>query len=154
MSAKAGEETIRSVFKYYDTDGNGKISADELKSIMDQMGLNLSMDQIKQAISQYDINKDGEWDFNEFYQFYVNVVVNSQQNITLEQEITGVFQLLDSDKNSKIDVKEIKVFFQQVGYPLTDPEIVQLIALYDTNKNGMMDFEEFSAFYKDAKSKF
>ena len=152
--AKVGEDTIRSVLKYYDADGSGKISVSELKKVMDQMGIMLSPDQIKLAVAQYDFNNDGEWDFNEFYQFYIKVVVNTQQSISVDQEIKGVFSLLDTDKNGRIDVQEIKVFFQQVGYPLSDNEVLQLIKMYDKNNSGVMEFDEFAAFYRDAKSRF
>ena len=152
--SKVGEETIRSVFKYYDSDGSGKISVNELKKVMDQMGIVLTPDQIKAAIAQYDFNQDGEWDFNEFYQFYIKVVVNTQQSISVDQEIQGVFNLLDSDKNGKIDVQEIKVFFSQVGYPLNDSEVAELIKMYDANNSGVMEQDEFTNFYKDAKSRF
>ena len=151
---KVGEDTIRSVFKYYDADGSGKISVNELKKVMDQMGILLSPDQIKLAVAQYDFNNDGEWDFNEFYQFYIKVVVNTQQSISIDQEIKGVFSLLDADKNGRIDVQEIKVFFQQVGYPLSDNEVLQLIKMYDKNNSGVMEFDEFASFYRDAKSRF
>ena len=152
--SRVGEDTVRSVFKYYDADGSGKISVSELKKVMDQMGIVLSPEQIKLAVAQYDTNNDGEWDFNEFYQFYIKVVINTQQSISVEQEIQGVFNLLDSDKNGRIDVNEIKVFFQQVGYPLNDTEVYQLIKLYDKNNSGLMEFDEFSNFYRDAKSRF
>ena len=152
--SKVGEDTIRSVFKYYDSDGSGKISVNELKKVMDQMGIVLTPDQIKAAIAQYDFNQDGEWDFNEFYQFYIKVVVNTQQSLSIDQEIQGVFNLLDSDKNGKIDVQEIKVFFTQVGYPLNDSEVAELIKMYDANNSGVMEQDEFTNFYKDAKSRF
>ena len=152
--SKVGEDTIRSVFKYYDSDGSGKISVNELKKVMDQMGIVLTPDQIKAAIAQYDFNQDGEWDFNEFYQFYIKVVVNTQQSLSIDQEIQGVFNLLDSDKNGKIDVQEIKVFFTQVGYPLNDSEVAELIKMYDANSSGVMEQDEFTNFYKDAKSRF
>ncbi len=154
MSSKVGEDTIRSVFKYYDADGSGKISVSELKKVMDQMGIVLSPEQIKLAVAQYDFNNDGEWDFNEFYQFYIKVVINTQQSISIDQEIKGVFSLLDADKNGRIDVQEIKVFFQQVGYPLSDNEVLQLIKMYDKNNSGVMEFDEFASFYRDAKSRF
>ncbi len=152
--SKIGADTIKSVFKYYDSDNSGKISVTELKKVMDQMGIVLSPDQIKLAVAQYDFNNDGEWDFDEFYQFYIKVVVNTQQTISVDQEIQGVFNLLDADKNGRIDVQEIKVFFQQVGYPLNDNEVVQLIKMYDKNNSGVMEYDEFANFYRDAKSRF
>ena len=151
--SKAGEETIRSVFKYYDTDGSGKVSSNEVHKALAQMGIVLSPEQVKATITQYDFNQDGEWDFNEFYQFYIKVVSNSQQSLSVDQEVQGVFNLLNTDKNGKIDVKELKAYLQQVGYPLNDSELDQLIKMYDSNNSGMLEIEEFTNLYKDAKSR-
>ena len=68
--------------------------------------------------------------------------------------IDGAKPILDADKNGRIDVQEIKVFFQQVGYPLSDNEVLQLIKMYDKNNSGVMEFDEFASFYRDAKSRF
>ena len=149
--SKVGEESLRAAFNYYDSNGNGRISHSELKSVLDQMGLALTEEQVKQAIAQYDENKDGEWEYNEFYNFYINTVENAGKNVSQEQEIKGVFALLDSDKDGKIDTEEIKAFNKQMGSPMTDEQIKDLISIYDKNNSGAMEFDEFTEFYKDSK---
>ena len=150
--SKVGEEAIRAAFTYYDADGSGKVSSSELKKVMDHLGLVLPEDQIKQVIAQYDFNSDGEWEWSEFYDFYMKVVVNEMKSISLEDETLAVFKLLDADKDGKIDNKEIKAFLVQIGQTANDTEIQELIDAYDANKTGVMEFDEFAKFYKDAKS--
>ena len=151
--AQAGEETIRSVFKFYDADGSGKVSAAEVHKALAQMGINLAPEQVNAVMAQYDFNQDGEWDFSEFYQFYIKVVANTQQTLTFEQEVQGVFNLLDGNKNGRVDTKELKAFFTQVGCPLTDEELGDLVRMYDTNNTGYLELPEFTNIYKDAKSR-
>ena len=151
--AQIGEETIRSVFKFFDTDGSGKVSAAEIQKALTQMGIVLTPDQVRAVMVQYDFNQDGEWEFSEFYQFYIKVVANNQQNLTFEQEVQGVFNLLDGNKNGRVDAKELKAYFTQVGFPLNDEELGDLIRMYDTNNTGYLELPEFTNIYKDAKSK-
>ena len=153
MSGKVGEETIKKVFKYYDKDGSGKISASELKSVMDEMGISMNATQIKEALDSYDLNKDGEWDYSEFYNFYVKVVMNTDKKLTSEQEVRGIFNLLDTDKNGKIDNKELAKFLEQIGTPIEPDMVSQLIEMYDENKNGALDFKEFEKFFNEAMNK-
>ena len=50
----------------FDKDGNGKISKEELKSVMKNLGENLTDDEISEMIREADDNDDGEVDYEEF----------------------------------------------------------------------------------------
>ena len=150
--SNTAEEAIRAAFNYYDANGNGKVSSSELKKVMDHLGLVLPEEQIKAVIAQYDFNQDGEWEWTEFKDFYMKVVVNEQKAISLEDETAAVFKLLDADKDGRIDNAEIKAFMIQIGQSASEAEIQELINAYDANKTGVMEFDEFTKFYKDAKA--
>ena len=60
------EEEILEAFKIFDEDGSGSISKDELRVIMENLGANLSEDEITQMIEEADLDGDGEIDYNEF----------------------------------------------------------------------------------------
>ncbi|KAJ3123441.1 calmodulin-like 3 [Physocladia obscura] len=60
------EEELRSAFKVFDEDGNGFISAQELRHVMASMGENLSDGDIAAMLNDYDVNGDGQIDYNEF----------------------------------------------------------------------------------------
>jgi len=66
MSNTNRDSEIMEAFKVFDRDGNGKISADELKSIMSSLGEKLSDEEIQQMIKEADTNGDGEIDYDEF----------------------------------------------------------------------------------------
>lgn len=58
------EEKLYEAFKTFDKDGSGKISTDELKQILKVQNDDVEM--IEEMIKSFDINNDGEIDYNEF----------------------------------------------------------------------------------------
>ena len=56
-------------FKLFDQDGNGLISKDELRVVMQQLGEKLSEEDIEEMISDADTNGDGQIDYNEFVKY-------------------------------------------------------------------------------------
>ena len=50
----------------FDKDGNGKISQQELKLVMKNLGENLTDEEINEMIREADDNGDGEVDYEEF----------------------------------------------------------------------------------------
>lgn len=65
-NAPEEDEELLQAFKIFDADGNGTISKDELKRVMDMLGEKLSESQIDEMMKEADINGDGEIDFGEF----------------------------------------------------------------------------------------
>ncbi|GAX73998.1 hypothetical protein CEUSTIGMA_g1448.t1 [Chlamydomonas eustigma] len=60
------EEQIRDAFKVFDRDGNGSISATELKHVMCNLGAKLSEDEVMEMIQEADVDGDGQLSFGEF----------------------------------------------------------------------------------------
>ena len=147
------EQTVRNIFNLYDKDNSGKISQNELQSVMTSLGLKIDSTQLAKCVEQYDTNNDGEWDFDEFYSFYVKVVQNPTSTLSLQQEIDAVFSLLDADKNGKIDVSELSNFMETLGCHLDQEVLLQVISMYDQDKSGLMEYKEFSVFYTEVKTK-
>ena len=58
------EEKLYEAFKTFDKDGSGKISTEEVKSILKVQGDDIS--NIEEMMKKFDINNDGEIDYNEF----------------------------------------------------------------------------------------
>lgn len=54
------EEEIREAFRVFDKDGNGHISAPELRHIMNNLGEKLSDEEVDEMIRQADIDGDGQ----------------------------------------------------------------------------------------------
>jgi len=61
------EEKLWACFKMFDKDGNGKISADELREVLgtDEAFMH-DISYWEQMVKEADLNGDGEIDYNEF----------------------------------------------------------------------------------------
>ncbi len=60
------EEELLEAFKIFDRDGNGSISAAELRYAMMNLGEKLTDEEVNDMILEADINSDGQIDFEEF----------------------------------------------------------------------------------------
>lgn len=61
-----GLDELRLCFDKFDQNGDGQISTDELKEVMMGLGEKLTDEEIKDMMSDADVNKDGFIDFSEF----------------------------------------------------------------------------------------
>ncbi len=78
------EEELRKTFKIFDIDGNGFISADEIKITMRHLGENLTDDEVNDMIKAADKNGDGKIDMNGMYFFFQKVKENILNRMTLK----------------------------------------------------------------------
>ena len=60
------EEELKQAFDMFDTDGNGFVTKDELKIVMEKLGEKLSSVEIDEMISEADTDNDGQVNWEEF----------------------------------------------------------------------------------------
>ena len=60
------EEEMLEAFKVFDSDGNGNISADELRQIMANLGEKLTDEEVDEMVKEADIDGDGQINYEEF----------------------------------------------------------------------------------------
>ena len=60
------EEELLEAFRVFDKEGNGKISASELKHIMTTLGEKLTEEEVEEMMTEADFNGDGQIHYNEF----------------------------------------------------------------------------------------
>lgn len=61
------EEEIRDAFRIFDKDGNGLISANELKQLMANLGEKLTDEELDEMMREADLNGDGHIDYEGKY---------------------------------------------------------------------------------------
>ncbi|KAM8763580.1 centrin-4-like [Rhynchonycteris naso] len=62
---------------------------------------------------------------------------------TQKQEIKEAFDLVDDDGSGTIDVKELKIAMQALGFEPKKEEVKKLIAEMDKEGTGTINFEDF-----------
>ena len=71
MKDTDSEEEIREAFRVFDKDGNGFISAAELRHVMTNLGEKLTDEEVDEMIREADIDGDGQVNYEGLY-FYVS----------------------------------------------------------------------------------
>ncbi|XP_045058407.2 centrin-4 [Desmodus rotundus] len=64
---------------------------------------------------------------------------------TQKQDIKEAFDLFDVDGSGTIDVKELKIAMQALGFQPKKEEVKKLIAEIDKERTGTINFEDFFA---------
>ena len=59
-----GEQELREAFKTFDKDGNGQISAAELRHVMTNLGEKLTDEEVDEMIREADIDGDGQVNYD------------------------------------------------------------------------------------------
>uniref|UniRef100_A0A182FKE2 EF-hand domain-containing protein n=1 Tax=Anopheles albimanus TaxID=7167 RepID=A0A182FKE2_ANOAL len=65
MKDTDSEEEIREAFRVFDKDGNGFISAAELRHVMTNLGEKLTDEEVDEMIREADIDGDGQVNYEE-----------------------------------------------------------------------------------------
>merc|ERR1712172_185172 len=66
MKDTDSEDEIKEAFKVFDKDGNGFISATELRHVMTNLGEKLTDEEVDEMIREADIDGDGQINYEEF----------------------------------------------------------------------------------------
>jgi len=69
--AETEDDEIREAFRVFDKNGDGFISAAELRHVMTHLGEKLTEDEVDEMIREADLDNDGQIDWNEFVRMMV-----------------------------------------------------------------------------------
>jgi len=137
-------EGLREDFLAMDTDGNGRISKDELArsiALTAQPGCTQDVkDWVDSVFDSIDTDGSQEIEYTEWLAAALNVGAHRS-----EEALCAAFRVFDLDGDGSIDQSELGYVLSQ-----TPEEIAALLPQFDTDGNGKIDFEEFRSVFEDS----
>ncbi|KAK1351638.1 putative calcium-binding protein CML23 [Heracleum sosnowskyi] len=130
-------EDVKRVFNDFDTNGDGKIDASELRSILLTLGTDASPKEIAGIMSEIDSDGDGFIDLNEFAKFHL---ASSGED---SKELRDAFDVYDRDKNGVISASELHYTLKSLGQKCTLRDCEKMISAVDVDGDGAVNFDEF-----------
>ncbi|KAG2719987.1 hypothetical protein I3843_02G009600 [Carya illinoinensis] len=143
MSAEAPkcitrEEELKEVFRYFDGDGDGKISAPELRAYFGSIGEHMPHEEAQAVIEDLDSDGDNLLDFQDFLRLM------KRDGTGGDQDLRKAFEMFEMEKGSgRITPRSLQRMLQRLGDTKSQDECEAMIRVYDTDGNGELDFNEF-----------
>ncbi|GJP31797.1 hypothetical protein CLOM_g15047 [Closterium sp. NIES-68] len=154
---------LAEVFELMDRDGDGRISCDELATLLRTIGETSGEDDdtdaaVRAMMAQADVDGDGTIDFDEFVR--VNAVAAADATAAAwdperveaaaaeqQEELRSVFAFFDRDGDGVITADELWAVLRQLWGPadeVTQDECERIVRAADGNGDGAVDLAEFA----------
>jgi len=139
MSGKNASEEYRDAFTIFDTDGDGKISAEELQGVMANLNLDCTVDEAQKYISEVTKNK-----LITYEEFARLLEMKSATGWTIEEnDLRAAFSVFDADGDNKVTRDEVREVMKKFGEILDDSSLQAMIDEVDADHDGIITYEEF-----------
>ena len=125
----------------FDQDGDGTITLNELRTVMQSLGQNPTDQELEDMINEVDNDGNNEIDFEEF----LTLMARNMQDLDEEKVIKQGFSVFDTDEDGKITLDDLRRVMESLGEQLNENQLVEIIKELDSNSDDAIDFEEFQA---------
>ncbi|KAL6841288.1 hypothetical protein ACP4OV_028806 [Aristida adscensionis] len=136
-------EDIKEMFKVMDTDNDGIVSYEELKSGIAKFGSHLAESEVQMLIEAVDTNGRGALDYGEFLAVSLHL-----QRMANDEHLRRAFLFFDKDGNGYIEPEELQEALLEDGAADSMDIVNDILLEVDTDKDGKISFEEFVAMMK------
>ncbi|KAL9372590.1 hypothetical protein Peur_034834 [Populus x canadensis] len=136
-------EVIRDMFALMDTDNDGKVTYEELRTGLRKVGSQLAEPEIKMLMEVADVDGNGVLDYGEFVAVTIHL-----QKMENDEHFRRAFMFFDTDGSGYIELDELRGALAD-EYGETDNDVLNdIMREVDTDKDGCISYEEFVAMMK------
>eukprot|EP01120_Amphizonella_sp_Union-15-10_P013225 TRINITY_DN6114_c0_g1_i1.p1 TRINITY_DN6114_c0_g1~~TRINITY_DN6114_c0_g1_i1.p1 ORF type:complete len:155 (+),score=65.61 TRINITY_DN6114_c0_g1_i1:53-466(+) len=121
-------------FRLFDTDGDGKISINELGTVFRAIGQNPTEAEVEE------IKKEAGGALVDFDRFK-DLLKRHKKDSNLEKDVRDAWKVFDKDGKGIIDANELKNVLTTMGEKLKDEEVDAI--LQHVNKGGQVKVDDF-----------
>ncbi|KAJ0039887.1 hypothetical protein Pint_28204 [Pistacia integerrima] len=134
------DDELKEVFRHFDGDGDGKISALELRGYFASIGEYMSYEDAQGAINDLDTDGDNLLDFQDFLRLMQGEG---------DEDLKRAFEMFELEKKGCITPKGLQNMLNRLGDSKSYDECVAMIQIFDIDRNGVLDYQEFYRMMSD-----
>ena len=138
------------MFKHFDMDGDGSVSAKEMMTCLKVLGVVKKLDECEDLIDKAGGKQDkkGEMGLDEVQFNKLMLPVMKESLLSQEdnvQDLKKKFLEADTDYSGYLSVNELYIALKKGGADVSHEDIIILMSEIDIDKNGEIDIDEFIA---------
>ncbi|KAG1363302.1 Calcium-binding protein CML38 [Cocos nucifera] len=138
LSAGPSTPELERVFRYFDSNGDGKISPAELQSCMRTIGEELSLEDAAAIVESTDSDGDGLLGFDDFVK-----LLGPEGEEDQGRNLREAFRVYEMDDQECITPTSLKRALGKLGVSKTIEDCTIMIHRFDINGDGVISFDEF-----------
>lgn len=131
--------TLEEVFKFFDKDGDGHITAQELTTAIRAMGFNPNKDELQDLVETYDKDQNGSIEFSEFVLLMRNIIQEQDEY----KDLLETFMVFDTDQDGLLTLEGIKLLFNKFEENPGDEIINNFFQSADSDEDGFINYVDF-----------
>ncbi|VAI13242.1 unnamed protein product [Triticum turgidum subsp. durum] len=137
---------FREAFAFFDKDGDGCITAEELSTVIRSLGQSPTPEELRDMVRDVDADGNGTIEFAEFLALMsrkADADADAADAADPEEELREAFRVFDKDHDGHISKAELRHVMISLGEKLTDEEVDGMIQEADLDGDGLVNFDEF-----------
>lgn len=141
---------VRALFNRIDEDGGGTIDSHEVEDLARLIDVEISPEELAQAISEMDADGTGIINFEEFIHWWDSsspIAARLRRGVIAEEAIIAAsFDRIDDDGSGSLSIEEVGRLASAMGTTLTEDELAQTLAGLHVHQ-GEVSFHAFSEWW-------
>ncbi|XP_037094427.1 calcium-binding protein E63-1-like [Pollicipes pollicipes] len=134
---------LKMVFRLTDKNGDGSITADELKRMLqDKLDIDVDDALIGDLMTSAGENAGGLISEAQFITWFLKMqTLSADKTPDMTNDLFAAFRLFDKDGNGYITMDELRRAMELIEERMTESELSSLIEMADADKDGRINYE-------------